>query len=556
MQKIIWICWLQGIENAPDLVKRCITSWKQNNPGWNIRVLDASSVGLYLDFSDYVDLAEKTITAASLSDIVRILLLHEYGGVWVDATLFCNRPLDSWLPEACATGFFAFSAPAPDRLLSSWFLACHPRNRLIAKWASKVISYWRERIRSDDYFWFHHLFGELCAEDSEANAAWQSVPKISADGPHSLQASGLMYKSTPSVVDRIDWTIPLFKLTHRIDLHLYQPGCLLDSLLQRVGRLEAVETFPATERLPPIQFAGLKVSTENLGDHIQIIAANKLLKRIGVTPSFCLDRDHELSSSPVLDGLKEPAGILLNGWFKMNPQEWPPHANLSPLYLGFHIRPFQAPSLLSKEAIEHYRRHGPIGCRDAFTLALLAARGVDAFHSNCLSLLLPKRFEQPDQQTELFVVSRDERILDYLPKSLGSYCFINHYSGSFDFTVNVRRASELLHMYRSRAKLIITTMLHCALPAIAMGIPVVVFYPFNEAQQHESDRERFSSLERMIRVFYLSEVAEVDWRGYVVDVSYLKIALLDAFLKMSNRWRMPKRPALGPVAPAECLPVP
>jgi len=41
---------------------------------------------------------------------VRILLLHEFGGIWVDATLLCNRPLDEWLPSTMTEGFFAFAA--------------------------------------------------------------------------------------------------------------------------------------------------------------------------------------------------------------------------------------------------------------------------------------------------------------------------------------------------------------------------------------------------------------------------------------------------------------
>ena len=55
-----------------------------------------------------------------------------------------------------------------------------------------------------------------------------------------------------------------------------------------------------------------------------------------------------------------------------------------PIYLGFHFRLFQSPSLIGPEAIEHYRVHGPIGCRDQHTLSLLREKGVNAFLSHCL----------------------------------------------------------------------------------------------------------------------------------------------------------------------------
>jgi hypothetical protein len=589
MHKIIWTCWFQGRHNAPDLVQRCITSWEVQNPEWQVRCLDATTVGRYLDMDSFVDLTRQTLTAASLSDMIRILLLHEYGGVWVDATVCCNQPLDAWLASACGTGFFAFSAPAPGRLLSSWFLAAEPNNQLVSRWAAMAVNYWRERTETDDYYWFHHLFGILCQVNPEARTAWDRVPRISAEGPHMLQAPGLLFEPAASATGKVDWTIPVFKLTYRIDPRASTPGTLLDHVLRRCTqprassremsgvrangststsnlfhvlrrRLRAARHDPGrstgSAATPPIRFAGLRVQTANLGDHVQLLAANQLLKRLGVQPDVLVDRDDEIASSAALDQLPEPVGILLNGWFKTNPSEWPPHPKLVPIYLGFHIRLFQSPSLISKRAIEHYRRYGPVGCRDVYTQALLQQHGVDAFHSNCLSLLLPRRFEDRERQREVFVVSRDERILDYLPDGLQPYTFVNQYSGSSDFATNMQAAAELLEMYGTRARLIVTTTLHCTLPAIAMGIPVVVFYPLNPAEQHGSDRERFSSLERMIRVHTLSEADGVDWRGRVVDVSQAKIALLDEFYRMAERWHTPPPRPLGPIAASDRLPVP
>ena len=126
MTKIIWTCWFEGRENAPPLVKKCLKSWERNNPGWEFHCLDATTVERYVPLRQYVDLDRQSLTAASLSDIVRILLLHEFGGVWVDATLFCNQPLDEWLPGVMEEGFFAFTALDPIRPLSSWLLGAAP----------------------------------------------------------------------------------------------------------------------------------------------------------------------------------------------------------------------------------------------------------------------------------------------------------------------------------------------------------------------------------------------------------------------------------------------
>ena len=553
MLKVIWSCWLQGRENAHDLVKRCLASWEAKNPGWEFRCLDAHSVARYVSVDRYFDLSVQQLTAASLSDIVRILLLHEYGGVWVDATLYCNQALDEWLPAAVSNGFFAFRNRGPDRLLSSWFLACLPGNLLLGKWAAKSLGYWKGRARSTDCFWLHHQFGELCSLDSEARHSWEAVPKISADGPHSVQMSGEMFAPFAGFKGSIDWTSPVFKLSHHVDWSAYQPGCVLHQILQQENpRVDGgIEVTPLPGNGGPKHFAGLKVATENLGDHIQIIAANRLLKRIGITPEVLLDRDDEIASAPQLEGFESPVGILLNGWHKTNPAEWPPHPKFDPIYFSFHIRLFQSPTLLEAPALAHYRKHSPIGCRDCHTAGLLKERGVEAFVSQCISLLNERRLPSPRLQTETYVVARDRRIIDFVADKLGPFEFICQYSGSHDFAENMRRAGDLLTRYQERARLIVTTQLHCALPAIAMGIPCVVFYPPNKGSQHASDRERFSSLEQIIPVFHLARAREVDWNGYLADVSYLKLRLLDRFYEMTRKWRLPRAVGLGPVAPTE-----
>jgi hypothetical protein len=152
-------------------------------------------------------------------------------------------------------------------------------------------------------------------------------------------------------------------------------------------------------------------------------------------------------------------------------------------------------------------------------------------------------------------VSRDERLNDYLPESLGPYTFLSHYTDSNDFEANMKRAQELLELYRLQARLIVTTLLHCALPAIAMGIPTVVFYPVNDEAAHASDLERFSSLSDLMHVHRLDEIDKVDWNPEPIDVAERKLAILDRFYGMAARWKRVPQP-LGPIAGAAVLPPP
>jgi hypothetical protein len=523
--------------------------------------LDAVTVQRYVPLRQYIDLNEKTLTAASLSDVLRILLLHEFGGLWVDATLLCNRPLDDWLPEVMGEGFFAFAAPAASRPLASWFLSADAGHYLVSAWCRQTIAYWSDRTAADDYFWFHHLFRDMVRSDPQVANAWARVPKVSADGPHQLQFGDRMYRPKAEAEREIDWATPVFKLTHRLPEARSISGSLLEHVLERQGDIQnagarAPRRADATPgAATPKSFAALKVSTENLGDHIQIIAALRMLSRLDIAPTRFIDRDNEIKSAPGLDDEEAPVGIVLNGWFKTNRAEWPPHPKLWPLIIGFHIRLFQCPELLSEASTDYFRRHQPIGCRDVHTEALLRQKGVEAFTSNCLSLIFSRRLDDPNTRTEVFVVSRDRRIMDYLPRSIAPYTFLSHYTGSNDFTANMAQAQRFLEIYSSRAKLIVTSLLHCALPAIAMGIPVVVFYPINSETLHASDRERFSSLERLTRVYRLDEIESVNWNPGPIDVGEIKLQLLDRFYELAAQWQVAAPQPLGPIAPPHVLPL-
>jgi hypothetical protein len=70
---------------------------------------------------------------------------------------------------------------------------------------------------------------------------------------------------------------------------------------------------------------------------------------------------------------------------------------------------------------------------------------------------------------------------------------------------------------------VITTFLHCALPCIAMGIPVVVFLPRPQYDfQETSDPERFSGLMRIAPVHRFADAARVDWNPLSIDVEPIK----------------------------------
>lgn len=100
--KIIHYCWFGGKEK-PELAKKCIASWKTLCPDWKIVEWNEENfpVGDY-PYAAYC-LAQKKW--AFLSDFVRLAVVYQHGGVYLDTDVEVVRPLD---PLCACEAFFGF----------------------------------------------------------------------------------------------------------------------------------------------------------------------------------------------------------------------------------------------------------------------------------------------------------------------------------------------------------------------------------------------------------------------------------------------------------------
>jgi hypothetical protein len=255
--KTIYILWLQGFDNAPFVVKKCLESWVTLNPEWNVIKLDKHNLTKYIDVAEIIkDINKKSVTNASLSDIIRIGLLNKYGGLWVDATTYCTIPLDNWIDDYINRGFFAFrfngiNKQKPDRPISSWFIYGEKDNYIVNAWYKATVTYcnktsvlgygkpvstknkWQQHIFDEHYFWFHYLFEKLSETDTMFNNVWNTVPVLYETGPHFVQRKGLLNDLDNEVKSHIDCKkAPLYKLSYRYDASLYGKNCNLYYLLE------------------------------------------------------------------------------------------------------------------------------------------------------------------------------------------------------------------------------------------------------------------------------------------------------------------------------------
>lgn len=144
MNKTVWILWLQGIEQAPEIVLKCYESWVYHNSDWTVRVLSEDDIEeLVPEVKDIIGKNSDVIIRPHIADLVRVNLLKKFGGVWADATLFCLRPLDDWLiPALDENGFYMFKNPHNDKVSDNWFIAAPKGSRNMQYLAETINSYW------------------------------------------------------------------------------------------------------------------------------------------------------------------------------------------------------------------------------------------------------------------------------------------------------------------------------------------------------------------------------------------------------------------------------
>ena len=137
----IWIYWDQGWDNAPAFVQECVASWESKNPDYEVRRLSSENIEGFLDLTDETRAMLAGLRIQTRTDVYRLMLLKAHGGLWVDATLYCNKPLTDWLDLSPEHPVALFENPGPDRFVSSWFLAALPDSPLINMWLNEFMDY-------------------------------------------------------------------------------------------------------------------------------------------------------------------------------------------------------------------------------------------------------------------------------------------------------------------------------------------------------------------------------------------------------------------------------
>lgn len=186
----VWICWLQGIENAPDLVQKCFESVKNNLTDREIIVITSSNMTQYVEFPDYIikKWRDGRITNTHLTDLLRLELLIKYGGMWLDATVFCSTPSKDIPDYFFDSDLFFFQSLKPGRdgkatYISSWLMSAKSNNKILTAARDLCYEYWKNENEMKDYFLLHDFISIVLDKYTDE---WKKIIPRDNSTPHIL----------------------------------------------------------------------------------------------------------------------------------------------------------------------------------------------------------------------------------------------------------------------------------------------------------------------------------------------------------------------------------
>ena len=249
-------------------------------------------------------------------------------------------------------------------------------------------------------------------------------------------------------------------------------------------------------------------TTKNIGDDIQSYAQLQWLPQL----DYLVDIEE-------LDAFKsdndEPVATIMSSWYMWQKWNWPPSKDIYPLWIGFHYndiqrgRPRGMPSkweyVDNGPGHEYLKKYEPIGCRDYYTQARMDELGIKNYFSGCVTLTLKKRKIVKPEKEYIVVVGVAKPVEKAIIKQMkGTGIEVKvipptrpEPSTDIPWAERQAQVEEMLDLYQN-AKCVVTFRLHCSLPSLALGTPVLLvrkgfnsvrFKPYADWLHHAYDED-------------------------------------------------------------------
>lgn len=245
--KIIWTMWQQGEAQMPETVQasmKTIKDFAKRNDCEFYLLTDenlADFINIPIDITEKYK--KKELSAAHYSDIIRFSLLYQYGGIWMDATLFVSPYATLEMFEG---DFFTLNHPPlqPEKMERTvgdfkWagFFLAGKKGKPYFKHIRDLYLYY---VRKYPVFIHYLMMDYFILSEYQCNPYFENlVDRLPILAP--AERVWFLRDHTHDLFEEKEWeevlkTTPILKTTYKIKKEKVLPGSYLDQLLQ--GKLK------------------------------------------------------------------------------------------------------------------------------------------------------------------------------------------------------------------------------------------------------------------------------------------------------------------------------
>lgn len=124
--RIIHVFWFGEVN---PFVEACIARMSEVNPSFTVRRYSNFDEAEYVQGFDSLMLQSKT-------DWLRLCLVEKYGGIWLDASIICNRCIEESI-DVTETRVVGFECPIGEGILENWAFGATPGHPFITEWKNE-----------------------------------------------------------------------------------------------------------------------------------------------------------------------------------------------------------------------------------------------------------------------------------------------------------------------------------------------------------------------------------------------------------------------------------
>lgn len=222
ISKIIWICWFQGIENAPELVQKCVKNNISKIYGYKKIILTSKNFTKYIKIKPLIlkKWKQGIISNTAFSNILRLEILIKHGGIWMDSTvLFTGKEFPRYVTKYPLFMFSSWKWITGDiRPVSTWFISAQKGHPFLKAVRDCLYKYWTDKNELVTYFIFH-MFVAMVIE--RYPIMYSQFTRISNVPPHYMQFE-LQDRYSEIRFKELTDMASIHKLTYKLDAAVYK----------------------------------------------------------------------------------------------------------------------------------------------------------------------------------------------------------------------------------------------------------------------------------------------------------------------------------------------